>query len=140
MKAFSPLNCIVVINGVEITGYTAGEDVITVERLADAATHKIGVQGSMYVSLSADKSGRCLLKLSALSSSNSYLESLIALQENGADTFTPISMLFQDTFRQDMGQGSAGYMKKLPAIKRGEQASDQEWEIIVENLNLVYGD
>lgn len=139
MKVYSPLNTIVVVNGVEIVGYAEGDDVMEIKRLSDSATHKIGIKGDMFLSLSADRSGEITLKLSGLSSSNAYLESLVSLQENGADTFVPISVLFQDTYRNDRGQASAGYLKKPADIKRGKEAGDQEWTIVVESLALDYG-
>lgn len=139
MKAYSFLNTIVVVNGVEIVGWSEGDDAIDIKRLADSATHKIGCAGDMMVSLSADRSGSFTFKLQQVSSSNAYLESLLAQQENGADTFTPISVLFQDTFRNDLGQASAGYIKRPSDLKRGEKAGEQEWEVIVERLVLEYG-
>lgn len=139
MKVFSPLNTIVVINGVEISGWADGDDVIDIKRLSKSATHKIGMMGDMFVSLSADRSAQCDLKLSALSSSNAYLESLVSQQENGADTFTPVTILFQDTYRQDRAAASAGYLEKPADMKRGTTAGDQTWTIIVEKLSLDYG-
>ena len=140
MKAYSPLNLIVLVNGVEIVGYAEGDDAISIKRLADSATHKIGCQGDMVMTISADRSGEVTVKLQMTSSSNSYLDSLLALQENGADTFQPISVLFQDTYRNDLAQASAGYIKKPADMKRGEHSSDQEWTLVVETLALEYGD
>lgn len=138
MKVYSFLNTVVVVNGVEITGWSEGDDVIDIKRLVDSATHKVGAAGDMMVSLSADRSGEFMFKLQALSSSNAYLESLLALQENGADTFQPISVLFQDTFRNDLGQASAGYIKKPADVKRGATAGEMEWVVVVERLVLDY--
>jgi hypothetical protein len=139
MKVYSFLNTVVVVNGVEIVGWSEGDDVIDIKRLADSATHKMGAAGDMVVSLSADRSGEFTFKLESTSSSNNYLESLLAMQENGADTFEPISVLFQDTFRNDLGQASAGYIKKPSDMKRGEKAGEHEWTIVVEKLDLEYG-
>jgi hypothetical protein len=140
MKVYSFANTVVIINGVEITGWSEGDDVIDIKRLADSATHKVGAAGDMMVSLSADRSGEFTFKLQALSSSNSYLESLVSQQEAGAATFQPISVLFQDTFRNDMGQASAGYIKKLSDLKRGATAGEHEWTVVVETLQLDFGD
>lgn len=139
MKAYSFLNTVVIVNGVELTGWSEGDDVIDIKRLVDSATHKVGAGGDMMVSLSADRSGEFAFKLQSTSSSNAYLESLLALQENGADTFQPISVLFQDTFRNDLGQASAGYIRKPSDIKRGAVAGEHEWTIVVERLVLEYG-
>lgn len=139
MKPYSFKNTIVVVNGNEIVGWSEGDDVIDIKRLVDSATHKVGAAGDMMVALTADRSGEFTFKLQQTSSSNNYLESLLALQENGADTFQPISVQFQDTFRQDMGSASAGYIKKPSDIKRGNGTNEQEWTIVVEKLTLDYG-
>jgi hypothetical protein len=139
MNVYSFLNTVIVVNGVEITGWSEGDDVIDIKRLVDSATHKVGADGNMMVSLSADRSGEFTFKLQMTSSSNAYLDSLLAQQENGADTFEPITVLFQDTFRNDRGQASAGYIKKPSDLKRGVTGGDHEWTIVVENLVLQYG-
>lgn len=139
MKAYSFANTVVVVNGVEIVGWSDGDDVIEIKRRVDSASDKVGAGGDMVVSLSSDRSGEFTFKLQSTSSSNNYLESLLALQENGADTFEPISVLFQDTFRQDLGQASAGYIKKPSDVKRGEKSGEHEWTVVVERLVLEYG-
>ena len=80
MKVYSFQNTVMLVNGVEITGWDEGDDVIQIERLSDSASHKIGAAGDMMVSISADKSGSFKFKLQQTSSSNKYLMSLCALQ------------------------------------------------------------
>lgn len=140
MRAYSFQNTVVVINGIELTGWAEGDDAIDIKRRADSASDKIGAGGEMMVSVSADKSGEMTFKLQQTSSSNKYLNSLCQLQEsNGAD-FTPVHVLFQDTFRQDLASGTVGYVKKPADIQRGAQGNNQEWTIVVERLDLVFGD
>ena len=55
MENYSFKNNILLINDTEITGYDEGDDVIQAERLNDSALHKIGADGEMVVSLSADR-------------------------------------------------------------------------------------
>ena len=140
MKVYSFQNTVMLVNGVEITGWDDGDDVIQIERLSDSASHKIGAGGEMMVSLSADKSGTFKFKLQQTSSSNKYLMSLCALQEGGAKTFVPANCLFQDTYRQDLATGTVGYIKRPPALGRGANAGTQEWEIVTERLDLLLGD
>jgi hypothetical protein len=140
MKAYSFKNTILVLNGVEITGWDEGDDVIDIKRLADSASHKIGAAGDMMVALSADRSAEVSIKLQQTSSSNAYIGSLIDLQEGGAETFVPISLLFQDTYRNDMAEASAGYIKKPADMKRGTGVGPQEWTFVLESLSIDYGD
>lgn len=140
MKVYSFKNTIVVVNGVEITGWSEGDDVIKISRLNDSASHKIGADGGMMMSISADKSGEFTFKLMQTSPSNKFLSSLMALQEGGALTFIPVSVLFQDLFRQDRAAGTAGYLKKPADISRGKEGQEQEWTIVVERLDMLMGD
>jgi hypothetical protein len=94
----------------------------------------------MMVSISTDKSGEITFKLQQTSSSNKYLNGLLQLQEAAGAIFTPVRVLFQDTFRQDLASGTVGYLKKPADMQRGAQGNNQEWTIVVERLDLVYGD
>lgn len=140
MKRFSFLDTVVVVNGIEITGWADGDDVISAERLTDSISHKIGASGEMLVSVSADRSGSIKFKLQQTSSSNKYLNQLLELQEYAGSKFVPVTVLFKDTYRQDMATGTIGYIKRPAAMTRGQNAGTQEWEIITERLDLVYGD
>lgn len=140
MKVYSFQNTVMLINGVEITGWADGDDVINIARRTDSASDKVGADGSMMVSLSADKSGEFTFKLQQTSSSNKYLASLIALQEGGAKTFVPVNALFQDTYRNDLATGTIGYLKKLTDMTRGTQGNTQEWVVVVERLDMLLGD
>lgn len=140
MRVYSFLNTVVLINGVEITGAAEGDDVIEIARRTDAASDQIGAGGNMMVSLSADKSGTVKFKLQATSSSNGFLSKLCGQQDGGSDSFVPISIKFQDTYRQDTAEGTVGYVKKHADIKRGATAGEQEWEVVVERLDMLLGD
>lgn len=140
MRAYSFQNTVVVVNGVEITGWADGDDVIGIKRRVDSASDKVGTGGDMMVSISADKSGEITFKLQQVSSSNKYLNGLLQLQEAAGARFTPVTVLFQDTYRQDMATGTLGYLKKPADLQRGAQGSTQEWTIVVERLDLIYGD
>lgn len=140
MKVYSFNNTVMLVNGVEITGWDEGDDVIQIKRRSDSASDKVGAGGEMMVSLSSDKSGEITFKLQQTSSSNKYLNSLCALQEGGAKTFVPVNTLFQDTYRQDLATGTIGYIKKPADMTRGAKATSQEWVIVTERLDLLLGD
>jgi hypothetical protein len=136
----SMLNTVLVVNGVEITGYAEGDDVISLKRLVDSATHKMGANGDMMVSLSADRSGECSIKLQKTSTSNQYLNGLLGAQElGGGAAFVPIYLTALDVLRQDRGVGTGGYIKKVPDLNFGEHAGMQEWVLVLENLETTFG-
>lgn len=124
----------------EVTGYGAGDDVITAERAEDGASHVMGADGSMAVAISANKSGTVTFKLLQTSSSNRYLLQRYAAQEAGAKSFVPLNLNVKDVHRLDVIVGVAGYLKKLPAVKRGEKPTEQEWAITFQQLWFDLGD
>lgn len=136
MKDYSFLNTLLLVNGVEMQGYDEGDDVITLERLSDSAAHKIGTDGEMTVSISADRSGSVRFRLMQTSTSNALLSGLISSQENGA--FVPVFVQFKDTKGLDLGSGTQGYIPRPAAMVRGTNANAQEWEIVVERLDMLH--
>lgn len=137
MKEYSFLDTLLLVNGVEVDGFDEGDDVITLERLNDSASHKIGTDGEMTVSISADRSGTCTFRLMQSSDSNTYLSGLITAQENG--TFIPIFLQFKDTRGLDLGSGTQGYINRPATMTRGTNANSQEWIITVERLDMLHG-
>jgi len=140
MKAYSFLNTIVLVNGIRMTNWSDDDDALTIERLEDAAMHKVGVDGKMSVAISANKSGQITIKLMQTSPSNKFLNALHGTQGEGPFTFVPITVAFSDLYRQDSAVAAAGYLKKLPDIKRGGPVNVQEWAIVVERLDVLLGD
>lgn len=136
MKEYSFLDTLLLINGVEISGFDEGDDVISLERLNDSASHKIGTDGEMTVAISADRSGSATFRLMQTSDSNSYLSGLINAQENGA--FAPIFIQFKDTRGNDLGSGTQGYINRPASMVRGSGTNSQEWKVIVERLDLLH--
>ena len=140
MRTYSFANTIVLVNGVEITGFAEGDDVIDIKRLNDSASHKIGADGNMMTSLSADKSGSIAIKLNQTSSSNKFLSKLHTAQEAMGSRCRPVQVMFQDTYRNDLASGSLGYIKTHADTVRGAQGQKTEWTFIVEKLDQVLGD
>lgn len=136
MKEYSFLNTVLLVNGVEITGFDEGDDVIVLSRINDAVSHKIGADGEMSISISADRSGTCTFKLQQSSLSNAYLTGLVAVQENGL--FVPIFVQMTDTRTGDSGSGTSGYIAKPADMQRGTNVNGQEWVITVERLDLIH--
>lgn len=136
MKNYSFNNVILLVNGVEIEGYDEGDDVITLERLNDSAAHKIGTDGEMTVSMSADRSGTVRFRLMQTSDSNPFLSALVNLQENGA--FVPVFVQMKDVNSDDFASGTQGYIPRPASMVRGVNANSQEWTITVERLDLLH--
>ena len=137
MKQYSFLDTLLLVNGVEVSGFDEGDDVITVERLSDSAQHKIGTDGEMSVAISADRSGIFTFRLMQTSDSNAYLSTLVNLQDNGV--FTPVFAQLKDIRGGDIGSGTQGYIQKQSGLSRGANVVAQGWIIVVERLDIIHG-
>jgi hypothetical protein len=136
MKEYGFLDTLLLVNGVEISGFDEGDDVINLERMNDSASSKVGTDGEMTVSMSADRRGTVTFRLMQTSDLNSYLSGLISAQENGA--FIPVFVQFKDVRGNDLGSGTQGFINKPASMVRGTNANAQEWVITVERLDLLH--
>jgi len=136
MKDYSFLNSLLLVNGVEISGFGEGDDAITMERNNDSASHKVGADGEMTVSISADRTGRLAFNLMQTSDSNTYLSALINAQEN--DAFVPIFVQYKDTRGKDIVSATQGYLTRPATMTRGANANEQEWVIVTERLDMLH--
>ena len=137
MKEYSFLNVSLLINGVEISGYAEGDDVIQVARREDSASDVVGADGEMSLSVNANRSGTVTFRLQQTSDSNAYMSSLINAAE--ASVNPVITAQMTDVSTGDLAQGSKGYVTRPADMARGSQSSDQEWVVVVENLYMLNG-
>tara|TARA_R110000744_G_scaffold20470_1_gene53735 strand:- start:7579 stop:7995 length:417 start_codon:yes stop_codon:yes gene_type:complete len=137
MKQYSFLDTLLLVNGIPMSGFDEGDDVINLARLSDSASHKIGVDGEMTISISSDRSGAVTFSLMQTSDSNAILSGLVTGMENGA--FVPIFIQFKDVRGGDLGSGTQGYIRKPADMGRGQVAGSQEWTVITERLDLLHG-
>lgn len=137
MKEYSFLNVSLLINGVEISGYAEGDDVIQVARREDSASDVVGADGEMSLSVNANRSGTVTFRLQQTSDSNAYMSSLINAAEAAVNPVVTVQMT--DVNTGDLAQGSKGYVTRPADMARGSQSSDQEWVVVVENLFMLNG-
>lgn len=135
MKAYSWANVILLVNGIPIQGFDEGDDVFKGARTKDSAQDKVGVDGEMTVSYTQDKSGTITIRLLQSSDSNAFLSGIVNAAENGV--FTPIAVMLRNVVTQETAGGSQGYIKRIPDISRGENATSQEWMIRLERYDLI---
>lgn len=123
-----------------VTNWSDDNAALTIKRRTDSFSDKVGVDGRMAVFINADKTGEIGIKVMQTSPTNKYLNAVCRLAQGGASTFAPISMSFMDTYRQDKATGLFGYVKKPADIERGMEVKTQEWTIITERLDVLFGD
>ena len=137
MQVYSFSEITALVNGVEISDWAEAEDVILAERLNDAVTHVVGAGGEMAINVSPDQSGSVTLKLKQTSPANSLLYSLSQAAQNGA--FVPINFYMKDNARQDVIQGTVGYIQNPASMTRGNGVNESEWVLVFEKLYLKDG-
>lgn len=137
MKEYGFLDGTLLVNGLPIEGYDEGDDTISIARTQDTATHKVGTDGEMSVSLSANRSGTCTFRLMQTSDSNTYLSGLMIAQENSV--FVTVYFAYTNATDGSGASGTSGYLTKPANIVRGEKVNSQTWMITVERLDMVHG-
>lgn len=137
MRKYSFLDGILLVNGVEIGGFDEGDDSIVFARLNDSILNKVGTDGEMSVAVSADRRGSATFRLMQTSSDNAYLGGLVTSAENGV--FVPVFVQWKDTYGGDLISGTQGYITKPADATRGENVNGQEWVIVLERLDFLYG-
>lgn len=136
MNSYSFTNVAVAVNGVTLSGFGAGDDVIQGRRREDAFSDTVGADGLMLVTKTSNRSGEFIIRLLQGSSDNAYLNSLFLAQEAGA--FAAVAVSVVDTVTGDSAVGTQGYITKPADMTRGAGANEQEWTLVVEEYNALF--
>jgi hypothetical protein len=136
METYSLQNTVMLVNGVELTGFAEGDDVIQAARRNPSTIDVVGADGVMTVALTSDLTGTILINLQQSSPSNAFLGLIVAAAENGA--FAPVFVQFKDPVNGDLISGTSGYISKPADLARGSGINGQEWEIVVERLDMAF--
>jgi len=139
MYAYSFANIVVTINGTPISGFGAGDDVITIEPSTAAATTQVGADGHMVASISANQGGTATLHLQQTSPSNYTLQELYNLQISQSAQFQPIQMSVQDAMGNDACTCIGGIITDMATWQRGANAVDTEWTVQFEVVRITRG-
>ena len=136
MNNYSFTNVAVLINGVSIGGFGAGDDVIQGRRREDAFADIVGADGKMLVTKNANRSGEFIMRLLQGSASNAYINGLFLAQEAGAFAAAAITVI--DTLTGDSAIGVQAYITKPADMTRGAGGNEQEWMFVVEEYNALF--
>lgn len=136
MQQYSFGKTILLINGVQVTGYDEGDDVITMRRINDNSSHILSADGVMTVSFSPDRSGEIIFRVNQASDINGLLSSLVTAQEQ--NVLVPITVQFTDLNGNDIVSATEGYIPRPADMTRGLNSQSQEWRIVVEKLVILH--
>jgi len=121
----------------KVDGYKAGEDLITIARMAPIATPDFTAYGKMVVSLQRNRSTAVGISLLMNSEENTYFQDWANYLQSVSDSdtgdiFTPIDMTFTDVMGNDKVNLHNGVILNMPAITRGLTVSVVKWNFIFE--------
>jgi hypothetical protein len=136
MIKYSFTDEVILVNGVPLTAFADGDDVIQGDRSEDAFTDVVGADGEMLVTQNANRSGFIVLRLLEGGASNAYLNGLFALQEKG--TFAAVIITIVNKTSGNSIIGTKGYITKPAPVTKGVNAGALEWRIRVQDYDAVF--
>ncbi len=122
------------VNLTELGGFGAGDGVIQVRRMEDNAGHIMTADGQMIVSQYPVRVGEFIIKVNQGSVINTKLSEFFAIQEAGLVLYK-VELSCYDGQEKFYG---AGYIPKPADVSRGLNTAEQEWRIVVENLQMEF--
>jgi Bacteriophage KPP10, Structural protein ORF10 len=129
MYAYSFASIVLSINGVPIDNFAEGDDDVKVEPLADAATTKVGADGHMVASISANRGCTVTIKLQQTSPGNKVMQDFYNQQVVQGALLQPLSLSVKDSMKQDAVTATGGVITKQSVWQRGANANDCEWTL-----------
>ena len=132
-KVYSPSDTALTLGGLDVSQGMADGDFFTCEPASESHTSKAGADGSVAIAKNLDPRANAKVTTLQTSSANALLA---AFHARGA--VVPFEM-------RDLGTGSlvvsspTAKIKKWPAVARGKEVGQVEWEIELFNATWTHG-
>lgn len=136
MKIFDPKKVTVALNGVNLTDFADGADVIAVTNNQDAGSWTMGADGRGVFGANPDNSGKLVLKIKQHSVDNKYLSDLFRQQKGNIATFKPFHLVISDLINGDVVEGYNGFFTTPTGYTRGAGINAQTWTLEFESLDI----
>ena len=136
-RTYAPDSISLSLGGVLITGY-APDSIVKHERNADSFTKRVGADGKVTRTASADRSGRITITLQQASPSNTYLQSLLLADEAGLAGTVPY--LMKDNNGLTTHASGYAWVVRQADDDHTNEAGDREWILDCSDLNSVMGE
>ena len=132
MATYDPKKVNVIVGGVVITGFADGEMVVG-ERNTEKRTQVVGAKGEVDIVQSADNTGKITITLKHTSPSNHVLKGLYK-----SSTQFPV-VVVDSNIKGDVGMaGSLCSIENLPNFERGDDISNNEWVLLVDDYEMSF--
>lgn len=135
VQTYDPKDIQVIVGGNVIGGF--GEELVRVEREANAYDDEAGAQGEVVRYATNDKRGTITLILQQTSQSNLYLSTLAKADEYSGTGVVPV--VVKDTRGNDLHLAPQAWIQKVPQAVYRKGVEMREWVIRTANLQSVLG-
>jgi len=123
-KNYDPSRVVVTFRGILLQGFADGAFVST-ERSEDAFSASAGAAGDVTRVRSRNRMGSVTVTLMAASPSNDSLSAVAAQDEAFGTGYGPL--MIKDLNGTTLIQASTAWIKKVPSVEFGKDASSYEW-------------
>lgn len=127
-------NLLPMLNGIPLTGFAEGDDVINVKRNADTFGHKVGADGRMTAYRNSDESGTVTLKFMQGSEGSKVFDTIFTQLSAKSIPFVPAGFALMNPSTGENVVAAPGYIKRPADWVRGTNVNEEEWEFVCENL------
>lgn len=144
MKQYSFYNTDLIIDGVRVDGFTAGQAVITARRNVPQHIPVMDAYGKLAVATTADLSGTISFPLLQTADWNEILYDRAQLSQatglsGNKSLWVPLQIQLVDKMGDVLVNGVNGAILQQPAIVRGVGFTSNMWTIFVERLQIKTG-
>lgn len=144
MKQYSFYNVDLLVDGIQMEGFSDSAAIITASRAAPQHGKVMDARGKMVTITSADKSGVITFDLLQTADSNAFLQAYALLTHEsgtsgGTDTFVPLQVLLNDKMGKTVATGVNGFITMQPGVVRGTGLATNTWVMEFEQLWLLRG-
>lgn len=129
MDYYDPKEVRLIVNGLDITGFTDGDKIKIEPVTKEQWKSFVGVDGNVAYSKNNDERHMITFTLQAVSPSNAVLDALRKLPTSFA------TMIKNASAGQYIGGGTKSRIVERPGVTMGNEKSDREWKILVPNYS-----
>jgi hypothetical protein len=126
------------IESVKMTGYPAGDQLITIARKAPIATTQFGAYGDLVVSMQLNRSADLSFPLLMSAPENEILQNYANWFQSqagaGGQLVVPIQADMTDNMGKDVARLTNGVILAIPAMVRGQNMNTVTWVMTFEKV------
>ena len=136
MKIYDPKKISVTLNGVNVSDWADGSDVVAATNNKEAGAWTMGADGRGVFAATPDNSGKLVIKLKQHSEDNERLSKMFLEQKTNIATFKPFHLVINDLINGDVVEANNGFFTTPTGYTRGAGHNAQTWTIEFESMDI----